>query len=241
MNNKIKHCILKLKFDRPLDQKVKATDLRGAVANLYPEERLLHQHREDGKVYYGYPLIQYKIIKEECLLIGFNKGVERLTNLDLVTMKFSLREGKYSILTKEMKFYNISIGITDIFQRYHFLTPGLALNERNYEKYQRLENWTKKKAFLSDILVGNIISMSKGLDYTVPETIKVNTHHFRDVKTSLKNIPMLGFRGIFSVNFKIPNYLGLGKSVSRGFGTVVRIESQKQSRKGVKPGAFLTG
>ena len=33
---------------------------------------------------------------------------------------------------------------------------------------------------------------------------------------------MLGFLGTFSVNFDIPNLWGLGKSVSRGFGTVVR-------------------
>ena len=29
---------------------------------------------------------------------------------------------------------------------------------------------------------------------------------------------MLGFLGTFSVNFEIPDYWGIGKSVSRGFG-----------------------
>ena len=33
---------------------------------------------------------------------------------------------------------------------------------------------------------------------------------------------MLGFLGTFSVNFEIPDYWGIGKSVSRGFGTVKR-------------------
>jgi len=55
----------------------------------------------------------------------------------------------------------------------------------------------------------------------------------------LPDFPLLDFLSIFSINSEIPDYLGLGKSVSRGFGTVVRIESQKQSRKGVKPGAFF--
>ena len=36
---------------------------------------------------------------------------------------------------------------------------------------------------------------------------------------------MLGFLGAFSVNFAIPDYWGIGKSVSRGFGTVIRIQS----------------
>jgi hypothetical protein len=32
-----------------------------------------------------------------------------------------------------------------------------------------------------------------------------------------------GFLGTFSVNFSTPDYWGIGKSVSRGFGTVKRV------------------
>jgi hypothetical protein len=35
---------------------------------------------------------------------------------------------------------------------------------------------------------------------------------------------MLGFLGNFSVNFEIPDYWGIGKSVSSGFGTIKRVE-----------------
>ena len=38
---------------------------------------------------------------------------------------------------------------------------------------------------------------------------------------------MLGFLGTFFVNFSIPDYWGLGKSVSRGFGTIVKMGSKK--------------
>jgi len=34
---------------------------------------------------------------------------------------------------------------------------------------------------------------------------------------------MVGFKETFAVNFELPNYIGLGKSVSRGFGTIKRI------------------
>ena len=226
MSNTINQCILKLKFDRQLDRKVMTKDLRGAVANLYPEERLLHQHREDGKVCYSYPLIQYRIIKDQCLLAGFKAGAELLVNLNLTTKTLSLQNQSYTILDTEMEFSNISIGIADLVRQYSFLTPWLALNERNYEQYQRLETWRKKKDFLEKILIGNIISMSKGLGYTVPEPIKANIGNHREVHTSLKGTPMLGFLGTFSVNFEIPDYWGIGKSVSRGFGTVVRQKTE---------------
>ena len=82
--------------------------------------------------------------------------------------------------------------------------------------------WAKKEELLESILIGNIISMSKSLGYTVPEPIKANIENIKEVPTSLKGTPMLGFLGTFSVNFEIPDYWGIGKSVSRGFGTVVK-------------------
>lgn len=215
--------VVYLRLDRQINGEfIKGKDLRGAIANFYPEKRLLHQHRVDGKTNYSYPLVQYKIIDDECLLVGFKEGAKLLSSLDLVMKVLSLGSENYNILSKEMRIYHVSMGITEILQHYHLLTPWLALNERNYEKYQGLENWTRKKEFLAKILIGNIISMSKGIGYTVPEPIKASIGHPREIKTSLKGTPMLGFLGTFSVNFEIPDYWGIGKSVSRGFGTVVR-------------------
>lgn len=44
----------------------------------------------------------------------------------------------------------------------------------------------------------------------------------------LKGTSMLGFLDAFPVNFEIPDYWGIGKSVSRGFGTVVRQNAKKR-------------
>jgi hypothetical protein len=108
---------------------------------------------------------------------------------------------------------------------YSFLTPWLALNEKNYEKYQRLGTWAERKELLEKVILpANIIAVSKGIGYTVPKEhrIKANIGNRKEVQTRLKGTPMLGFIGTFSVNFEIPDYWGIGKSVSRGFGTVKR-------------------
>ena len=39
----------------------------------------------------------------------------------------------------------------------------------------------------------------------------------------LKDDKVTGIRGEFMANFEIPELMGLGKSVSRGFGTVSRL------------------
>ena len=76
-----------------------------------------------------------------------------------------------------------------------------------------------RKEMLERILVGNIISMSKGLGYTVPGQIEANIFDLREIHTKLKGTRMLGFLDTFSVDFEIPYLWGIGKSVSRGFGT----------------------
>lgn len=231
MNDKINLCILKLKLDRPLELGVKTKDLRGAVSNLYPEEQLLHQHYEGGRIDYHYPLVQYKIINSECLIVGFKNGAKLVANLGLATKTLLLGHKSYTILSTESVLCQISIKTTESGQSYSFLTPWLALNQKNYEKYQMMATWAKRKKLLEGILVGNIISMSKSLGYTVPGPIEAKIERMREVRTSLKGTAMIGFLGTFSVNFEIPDYWGIGKSVSRGFGTVVRQGTDGRGKK----------
>jgi hypothetical protein len=103
-----------------------------------------------------------------------------------------------------------------------FISPWLALNNHNYQRF--LSTSTKlKKGFLEKILTGNILSASKGLDYTVEARIKPSIIYTRQINTKLKGIPLVAFRGAFEVNFDLPELFGIGKSVSRGFGAVKRI------------------
>src|SRR3990170_2656200 len=200
-----------------------AGKIRGYLGNLFWDNPYAHQHNPDGSFIYRYPCVQYKVINGLCLLIGFNEGTEviKKTFHDLKTINLN---GQWEeVLSKGLQSYSISFSGSSEQNHYSFLTPWLALNERNYEQYQKLESWAKKKEFMEKILIGNIISMSKGLGYTVPEPIKANIIKLKEINTSLKGTPMLGFLGTFSVNFEIPDYWGIGKSVSRGFGTVKRI------------------
>ncbi|MBU1206820.1 MAG: CRISPR-associated endonuclease Cas6 [Proteobacteria bacterium] len=44
-------------------------------------------------------------------------------------------------------------------------------------------------------------------------------------------ILIIGFPGKFSVNYEIPDYWRIGKSVSRGFGTVKRVRDEDNGKK----------
>ena len=60
------------------------------------------------------------------------------------------------------------------------------------------------------------------MGYTADEIIKVKLNlKQRDVK--FKGNDMKGFVGEFYTNFQIPDNFALGKSISRGFGTIKSI------------------
>ncbi len=225
--NGLKINILKLTFavESALNNN-DAKKVRGYLGNLFWNNSYAHQHSrlgEDGKLIYRYPCAQYKVIDGLCMLIGFQEGagVTKKIFYDLKEIKI---DGKWlDVSSKGLESYTAVYSISAKPITYTFLTPWLALNEKNYEKYQLIGLWEKRKSLLENILVGNIMSMSRGIGYTVPGQIEANIHNVKEVNTSLKGAPTIGFLGAFSVNFEIPDYFGIGKSVSRGFGTVVRV------------------
>ncbi len=199
--------------------------LRGFIGRLFSENILLHNH-DNESLRYSYPRVQYKIMDSHAVVIALAEGIEalsQLAQLDRIIIGYEdIQIDDFQIVEDQPRF-----GIINNHLPYSFLTPWLALNEKNYERYQKLGHWVKKKELLESILVGNIISMSKSLGYTVPEPIKADIKNMKEVQTKLKSTPMLGFLGAFSVNFEIPDYWGIGKSVSRGFGTIKKTDNER--------------
>ncbi len=226
---KILSCVVQLQLSDSKDNlDIQSKDLRGAIAGLYPNEILLHQHSESGKVKYNYPLIQYKYIFDRCIIVGIDEGAKLINKLNLVGETVTFFHQKFRIIKKNLSFQESPYGTINTMAPYSFLTPWLALNEKNYENYQKIGTYAERKKLLEKILVGNIISMSKSLGYTVPAPIEAKIIRIKPVKASLKGTPMLGFLGTFSVNFEIPDYWGIGKSVSRGFGTIIKVKNREK-------------
>lgn len=216
----IKQCVIQLVFDRQLHHSVKSHQLRGAIAALCPGNILFHQHEPDGRTVYSYPLIQYKVINTNAMLVGLDAGAEALAQLHMLDVALDIGKETYQVARQEISFSTVEFGWHLPHLLYEFFTPWLALNDKNYMLYQRTGDIHRKKQLLISILTGNLLAMSKGLGYRVNFPIEADIFEFREIQTRLKGIPMTAFKGIFCANFNIPQWWGLGKSASRGFGTV---------------------
>jgi len=182
---------------------------------------LYHQHIGSG-LKYTYPRIHYHIIDGTAAITGWLEGVEETKKLFLGINSLQIGYRSYRIIRKEFKITEQDFGEADERQRYRFVSPWLALNSGNYRKYRGCSS-NEKRRLIENILIGNLLSVSKGLGYTVKDKIDVSIIYLRPVECRLKGTPVIGFNGAFEANFALPSLLGLGKSVSRGFGAVMRV------------------
>ena len=213
----LKTFTLTLASTRPIQGS--ASQLRGFFATKFNEYTLLHQHNTD-RLIYRYPLVQYKIIEATPTVIGINEGVEVLKEIYDQYNEINLNGDIYEIVERGISVKNAEFGLTDKMHTYRFATPWFALNQENYKRFYLAGGRAERAGLLNRTLTGNILSMAKSLDYQVPDRIQCET----DVtirKGRQKDTNIMTFIGTFSTNFLIPEYLGLGKSVSRGFGSVI--------------------
>lgn len=217
---KINTCNLLIKTNKDISQQ--SSKLRGYIGNEFKNHPLLHNHYGNEKFLYSYPLVQYHILDGQAMLLGIEEGVDVIKDISSDLKELKLDNTSYLIEEKIIREKEVDVNTTNEELHYKFVTPWLALNTQNFKKYNNIEDWREKKLFLNKILIGNILSMAKGLGIIVNRRIYVKTH-LKPVSVEYKSVKMIGFTGEFKVRFKIPDYFGFGKGVSQGFGSVKRI------------------
>lgn len=216
----LKTLVLVLKTERIKED---ASKLRGHIANRFKEYPILHHHLEEAGYIYSYPRIQYKIIEGTPMVLGIEEGTDILKKIADDITELKLGKSVYTVESLQMTQMNAEFGPCRENNHYKMVTPWLALNPANYKRYKAIIDWREKKEFLNGILVGNILSMCKSLDYVVDRKLYVHSR-LDDETVYFKGVPTIGFTGEFRVNFRIPDFFGLGKGVSQGFGTLKAFE-----------------
>jgi hypothetical protein len=214
---KLRTSYLTLKTDRPV--KEDASKLRGYIGSKFGEYPILHHHIKEVGYLYTYPRVQYKIIEGLPYILGIEEGAKVLREISEELTELELGKSTYKVEQRLLLDQEIRLRPTKRNIKYAFLTPWLAFNPKNYKRYREIRDWKEKKEFINSILIGNILSMCKGLGIVVDK--RLFAHTLIDAqKVEYKNVEMIGFTGEFKVNFDIPDFFGLGKGVSQGFGCV---------------------
>lgn len=196
--------------------------LRGAFIALSRNNILYHNHKDSGYAYM-YPLVQYKRIGGHGAVLVIGKAIETVGKLlDVDDPKLQLGATSVPYEIERVLPGNMVVQVWNTQFRY-YLNHWLPLNKENYEKYLHLSSVADKVRLMEQILTGNVLSMSKGLEITLTERVEcVITQLSQPSKVRYKGACLMEFDVEFDCNVSIPDYFGLGKGASLGHGVCVR-------------------
>ena len=186
------------------------------------EEYTVLNKSNDTAFIYRYPAVQCKQIKNRLIIMGISQGAALLEQLAHARSEMVSGKNTCTIRERDAVIRNEEFGISDTTHVYEFLTPWLALNQQNAKKFYDLKGKPERDAFIRRILMGNLETLAKSLDYKTPLPILCEAKiRFRIDWMGRENVMV--FLGKFTTNLRIPDYFGMGQSVSQGFGTIQNI------------------
>ena len=220
---------LRIQFDAEIAA-YEVPAFRGAViAKAGPEHILFHNHLNEREYLYGYPVIQYKRIGRNPALVCVDYGVDEVHHL-FANQDLEVRVGErpvtLTVRNLQMDQYTLQVWQKTFDYR---LYNWLALNQDNHRAYQDLPDELSRIAYLENILKANILSFAKGMKWNVDRTIQLRIDEImRSKLVPYKKQRLQAFDIRFRTNVFLPDYLGLGKGVSMGYGTVTRVRQENK-------------
>jgi len=197
---------------------------RGAIINKVGRENVLFHNHLNQNFRYGYPLIQYKLLKSNPTIVCINGGTEEIhrffeqTNWDI-----NLNGKRIDTEIKHLSFDYFNCRFSETPMKYK-IENWFALNEINFREFMQLDNEREQIKFLERIITGNILSFAKGVRWNIDQQIDLTISHLpRQHSFTFKDHQMVGFNLNFATNIILPDLIGLGKSVSRGFGVIRKV------------------
>lgn len=168
---------------------------------------------------YRYPALQCKQVRHELVLLGICQGALFLRQITEGNNSLAAGGSTCSVLSRDPDIRREEFGIDGTEHDYEFLTPWLALNQQYAAKFYDLSGKPARDAFMEKLLLSHLNSLAKSLDAPpagpVTCTAKVK---FKRERIGRENV--IVFLGKFRTNLRIPDYLGIGQSVSQGYGTL---------------------
>lgn len=205
---------------------------RGAVLNCLGDKAnlLYHNHLDDDKFRYSYPLIQYKRLGGKAVIVCIEEGVDIIGQF-LTETNGTLKIGEREAIcdTKRIQPTRLLVQTWGNSFRYH-ISRWLPLNTKNYHIYQATEGLVERISLLENILKGNLLSMLKGLDIHLEKELMVKITQVSEPYILYnKGIGLTAFNADFNCNLTIPNNVGIGKNASIGYG-IVHLEKKDNNQ-----------
>ena len=211
----IKSVVVRLSTDKPVRKT--SYQVKGVLMKEFPDNPIIPFINGSYRNNYLYPRVQVKILNEQIYLIGIKEGVEPIESIaeKLDIMNFGNITFKVEDVVTEVS--DDGLGSTDKTIQYKFLTSWIALNQINLKRYKALTD-KDRLILLRRLLSQNIAFVGKEVGLALEERIFVDLN-LESLQVNLMDEGKTGcFNGEFRTNFILPNFIGVGNGITKGYG-----------------------
>lgn len=215
--------LLKVDFAEPIAER-ELSMFRGAMIALSESHPLFHNHAGEG-FNYTYPRIQYKHLGGRPSILGIGEGADALASLFVgrSEVRCNLGNRRVDLHISSATGWTDLIGMTDSTHTYR-IDDWLPLNADNFRDFRQAHGMIGRISLLQRILRGNILSFAKGMDVYFDEEVECTVEDIEPTGTvRFKGVELMSFSGFFTSDVIMPQWIGLGKSVSLNHGTIIRL------------------
>jgi len=203
------------------DKPVRKTpyQVKGVMMNQFPDEEIVPMLDGSYRQKFLYPRVQVKILNEQIYIVGINEGVDSIKAIAQKMDFLDFGNITFQVLDNEIEEHGNRFQPVSKLIRYRFVTPWVALNQTTGNRYRYLNN-ADRVNFLNRLLGQNIVFMAREMGMELEENIftKVTLSSLFPRQVDENNWG--AFDGEFRANFVLPNYLGIGNGITRGYGAL---------------------
>ena len=122
--------------------------LRGFFVNQFPEDHIFHNHLPGFGYNYKAPQIQYRVMEKHPALLAINDGIDIIKKVFLEVDKLEINGKTLVSNEREISLKEEDFGLTENYYTYFFASPWMALNQENYQEYNKMNTYKIKEAVL---------------------------------------------------------------------------------------------
>ena len=217
ITQKIKSVTVKLKTDRPVQKT--PYQVKGVLMKNFPNDEIVPMLNGSYRKKFLYPRIQVKIVDEEILLVGIHQGVEPILAIHEKIKDLNFGDITFDVLEKSVQASEEAFFFSSSIHKYRFLSNWVALNINTSKKYD-LKKDEDKLQYLNNLIAKNIVFIAREMGFELPKNIysKISVSDLNPIK--LDQNGWGAFDGEFYSNIILPNYIGVGNGITRGYGTI---------------------
>lgn len=209
--------VIRLITDKPV--KKTAYQVKGVFMKHYPDSSAVPMLDGTCRDKFLYPRVQVKILNEQIYVVGIKEGAGSVKKLASELKILNFGNITFEVIDVDVETTEDQFKHIDQLLRYKFVSPWVALGNTTQNRYKFLKN-KDRIAFLNKLLGQNIVFLGREIDIALNEKVYTKIRLTSLLPKPVDEDNWGAFTGEFQTNFILPDFIGIGNGITRGYGAI---------------------